>query len=164
MGSVDNILAKLEKYHGKVKRIEVENDDGVRESWPIYPLPTKYLTKFLKMQRITESAPTKNVDGKEVPDTDKLSDEDRATLMEMNIDLVSTTLAFSQCVEEGLLDYKNFDKGTPDRIIETVKNAVSNMSAPNLQKFMEAIGDSNEVPVGEPKKEEVSLQKSSDKK
>ena len=163
--SMENLLAKLDKYHGKPNEVEIENDDGEIDKWLIYPLPNKYLPLMLKIQQVIQRAPTKQVDGKEVPDTSALKEEDQEKLADLNRELVVTSIAFSMCVQEGLLDYKTFDKGVPERKIESVKQAVNGMNAAYFQKFMEGIGAANETPVtGDSKNEEVSQLKNSNEK
>ncbi len=148
MSKIDGLMAKLDKYHGKPSEIVIENDDGEKDVWKMYPLPNKYLPLMLKIQQIIQKAPTtKGEDGNEVPDSSKLSEEDQDKLADLNRELVVTSIAFSMCIQEGILDYKSFEGGAPEVVIDKVKTAVNGMSSVYLQKFMDGIGKVNDTPV-----------------
>ena len=151
------LLAKLDKYHGKPKEITIKNDDGESETWKIYPLPSKYFPLMVRVQEVIKEAKNKVVDGKEVPDVETLTSEQKAQLFELNKEVTIKTIAFSMGVQEGVFNYRDFDKKMMDSEIEQIEAAVERMSMEYLQQFMEAIGEANETPVvADPKKEAVS--------
>ena len=112
---------------------------------------------MVRVQEVIKEAKNKIVDGKEVPDIETLSQENKTKLFELNKEVTVKTIAFSMGVQEGVFDYKDFDKKMMDSEIEQIEAAVENMSMEYLQQFMEAIGEANETPVvADPKKEAVS--------
>ena len=147
------LYEKLNKFHGKGQPVKIKNDAGEEIDFTIYPLPTKYMPMLLQVQALNQ----KLVGADEKADYARLSKEEREELANLTKDMVTTTVAFSECVSEGILDYKDFDRGIPDETMNKVKGLVENMSMQVLGKFTEAIGKLNDTPLtGDSKKTEAS--------
>jgi hypothetical protein len=159
-------FARLKKYHGKPTKFMLKNDDGTEEEWSIYPLPARYLDLTTESQSIISDAPVKtDDDGKEMFDKDKqpirdmakLPEKDLKRFQELNKEILITSIAFSECIREGVLTYKDFEGGVPDKIIEEAKEAVGYMSQNYLGQIMIAVAKANNLDLtGEEKNKEVS--------
>ncbi len=155
---IDRIIKKLEKFHGKPTEIEIENDDEEKVKFKIYQLPMKYMPLLSRVQMYYKKLGIKEGSNEE-PDLSKLSSAEFQDYSETLKDLVSTTFAFSMCVDEGIFNYTDVDKGLPTNIVEKVKEAVEMMGVVYLNKLSKAIFEAN---AGEEK--EGDAQKKSDRK
>jgi len=172
------VFAKLDKFHGKSEVVELQNDEGETVKFKLYQLPLKYMPLLTKLQafqsRITTKQPVKDFDSKnrnkmvekvvENTDFSKLSATELEEYHRLTKDILVTTMAFSICIDEGLLNYSDIAKGIPSTMIEQVKTSVELMSMSYLDKFMTAIFELSNVPRGDvPKKLKAQKSEPSEK-
>lgn len=157
---------RLKKYHSRPKTFMIKNNDGEEEEWNIYPLPAKYMDLTVELQSIINDAPNKlDLDGNEIvddkgnpiKDPSKLPADLKKRMRELNIEILITSIAFSECINSGELNYDNFSKGVPDNIINEAREAVELMSQDYIAEIMVAVSSANNMDLtGGKKKVEVS--------
>ncbi len=139
---IDAVMKKLEKFHGKSKEIKVKNDDGEDIVFKIYQLPMKYMPLFTKIQMFNQKLGIKEPEKGEErqdPDLSLLNKEELTEYANSMKDLVLTSLAFSICVDEGLITYNDVEKGMPADVVDKVKGGVELMGLSFVNRFAEAI-------------------------
>ena len=147
------MYAKIAKFHGKPKAVEVEMEDGTKEKFNIYPMPMKYMPDTLAIQKIASTAPK---DDKGEPDLEALSIEDKVEVQKLNLSTARSTIAFSMLIDDEGMTYQQVAT-LPDSDFEEARNLVSTMTMAGLQKILVAMSEVNQVPIGvDSKKEAVS--------
>jgi len=149
----EKMYAKIAKFHGKPKAVEVKMEDGTKENFNIYPMPMKFMPDTLAMQKIASTAP-KNAKGE--PDLEALPIEDKVELQKINMETARANIAFSMLIDDEGMKYQ--DVATmPEADFEEAKSLVATLTMDGLQKILAAMSEVNNIPSGDgSKKVEVS--------
>jgi hypothetical protein len=137
----EKMYAKVSKFHGKPKKIEVEDDEGNKQEFNIYPMPMRFLPDTLAIQKIASNAPKKE-SGE--PDLEALSVEEKAELQKLNMETAKATLAFSMLIDAEGYDYQKAAT-IPEADFEEAKTVVSTMTTNGMQKILLAMSEVNNV-------------------
>ena len=149
----DKMYAKIAKFHGKPKSVEVGLEDGTKENFNIYPLPMKFMPDTLAIQKIASTAP-KNDKGE--PDLEALSIDDKLELQKLNLGVARANIAFSMLIDDEGMTYQQVAT-LPEADFEVAKDLVATMTMDGLQKILAAMAEVNNIPLGtDTKKVEVS--------
>jgi hypothetical protein len=142
--NLDKAFKLLDKFHGKAKTIKLTTDDGSIEEVKIYPLPNKHLPIMLKLQRLSKQM-VRTADGKldEVNTPSQVIDDSAA----LNIEIARIALGHSICVQNGI-------NPTPQEFDEILEK-IGSISSASMGEIINAIAETNDVPLNETKKSEV---------
>jgi len=149
----DKMYAKIAKFHGKPKAVEVGLEDGTKANFNIYPLPMKFMPDTLAIQKIASTAP-KNDKGE--PNLEALSIDDKLELQKLNLETARANIAFSMLIDDEGMTYQQVAT-LPEADFEVAKDLVATMTMDGLQKILAAMAEVNNIPLGtDTKKVEVS--------
>jgi hypothetical protein len=130
----------LKKFSGKTTEVELTDDEGGVNKIKLYPLPNKYMSELLELQKLTQSLPKKKEDGKEIIDQDACSVEQRKQLFEANRKIVALTLSYSLKKENGSMTESEFNE---------IQEMVDELPLTVIQQIIIKIAGINEVPLSE---------------
>jgi len=139
MSKLDAIIEKLNKFHGKPNEIKLKNDEGIEIPFKFYQLPMRYFPLMTKFQAMHQKGSKKNKEGKEEFDMELLNSNEQKEYYEALSEFISTSMAFSICIDDGLIQYNETERGLPKETLDKVKSMVELMSFEYLTELAEAV-------------------------